>query len=411
VTARVQNYQVLQDPGAVLDPTLVVPRPYDRLPDITFRAEKYDVGGFDISVSADATRFWAPNTVSSVAAAAGEAPMVRGDRVVIIPQISYPIIAPSYFITPKLMLNAAAYALDDNAVTTAAGYVNRTPTRAIPTVSLDGGLEFERDAKLFGRAVTQTLEPRLFYVYTPYRDQSATPDFDSAAATFNLSQMFNENRFIGGDRVGDANQLTAAVTSRFIEASGAERLRLTIGERLYFSDQRVQLTPFTVGTDTGRSDLLLAATGRISETWGFDSGVSYSPGSSGTSSSNFTVNWKPAPKEALNIGYNYLAGSFKNIELSGQWPISKNWYAVGRVSYSMEDKRILESLIGLEYNGGCWVFRMGAQRFVTSASQVATPAFFQLELNGLSKLGLGNGLDNLTKAIPGYDKLNPNTGR
>jgi LPS-assembly protein len=93
--------------------------------------------------------------------------------------------------------------------------------------------------------------------------------------------------------------------------------------------------------------------------------------------------------------------------LSGQWPLTKNWYGVGRISYSLQDKRILESLIGLEYNGGCWVFRMGAQRFVTSANQVSTPVFFQLELNGLSKLGVGNGLDALTKTIPGYQKLNP----
>ncbi|HEV7817342.1 MAG TPA: LPS-assembly protein LptD, partial [Janthinobacterium sp.] len=394
VTARVQNYQVLQDPAAATDPSLTVARPYDRLPDISLHAAQYDIGGgFDWSVDAEATRFWHPT-------------LVRGDRVVVIPQISYPYIQPSYFITPKLMLNTAAYLLDNNAVTSAAGFSNLTPSRAIPTFSLDGGLMFERDAKLFGKAVTQTLEPRLFYVYTPYRDQTATPNFDTATATFNQSQLFSENRFIGGDRVGDANQLTAAVTSRFIEESGAERLRLTVGERFYFSDQRVQLDQ-TVGSNTSHADLLIAASGRISETWGFDSGVEYSPGALSTSSSNFTINWKPGPKEAINIGYNYVAESFKNIDLSGQWPLTKNWYGVGRISYSLQDKRILESLIGLEYNGGCWVFRMGAQRFVTSANQVSTPVFFQLELNGLSKLGVGNGLDALTKTIPGYQKLNP----
>jgi LPS-assembly protein len=396
LTARVQNYQVLQDPGAVADPTLLVPRPYDRLPEINFHAAQYDIGGFDWQVDAEATRFWHPT-------------LVRGERIVVVPQISYPFIRPDYYATPKVMLNAAAYQLDDNDVTNAT-YKNRSPSRAIPTFSFDTGMEFERDAHLFGRAVTQTLEPRLFYVYTPYRDQSQTPNFDTALATFNLSQLFSENRFIGGDRVGDANQLTAAVTSRFLEQSGAERLRLTLGERFYFSDQRVQLDSST-GTDTSHADIVAEATGRISDTWGFDSGVQYSPGVDSTSGYNASINWQPAPKKALNVGYRYLSQNFKNVEISGQWPLSTSWYGVGRISYSLEDKRILESLIGLEYDGGCWVFRMGAQRFVTSAQQVATPIFFQLELNGLSKLGVGNPLDTLTKSIPGYQRLNPTASR
>lgn len=396
LTARVQNYQVLQDPAAVNDPTLLVPRPYDRLPEINFHAAQYDIGGFDWQLDAEATRFWHPTEV-------------RGERIVLVPQISYPFIRPDYFLTPKLMLNAAAYALDDNAVTNAS-YANRSPSRAIPTFSFDSGMVFERDAHLFGRAVTQTLEPRLFYVYTPYRDQSKTPNFDSALATFNLSQLFSENRFIGGDRVGDANQLTAAVTSRFLEQSGAERLRLTLGERFYFSDQRVELDS-TTGSNTSHADIVAEATGRISDTWGFDSGVQYSPGVNSTSAYNYSVNWQPAPKKALNVGYRYLSQNFKNIEISGQWPLSTSWYGVGRISYSLEDKRILESLIGLEYDGGCWVFRMGAQRFVTSAQQVATPIFFQLELNGLSRLGVGNPLDALTKTIPGYQRLNPTAAR
>ena len=399
LTARVQKYQVLQDPAAVEDPSLFVPRPYDRLPAINFHAAQFDVaGGFDWGFDSEATRFWHPD-------------LIKGTRVVAIPQVSYPIIGSSYFITPKVMLNAATYSLDayQNPATNVLD-PSHNESRVVPTFSLDSGLVFERDAKLFGRAVTQTLEPRLFYVNTPYRDQSTLPNFDTAASTFNFSQLFSENRFIGSDRIGDANQLTAAVVSRFLEPSGAERLRLAFGERFYFRDQRVQLDASTPTVDS-HSDILLAATGRISETWGFDSAVQYNTSNSRVESSNYSIQWQPAPKKVLNVGTRYLRGSFKNIDVSSQWPLSNRWYGVGRVSYSQLDKKILESLVGLEYNGDCWVFRMGAQRFVTTATKASTPIFFQLELNGLSHLGVGNPLEALKNSIPGYQRLNDGFGR
>ena len=394
LSARAQNYQVLQDPAAVQNPSLSVARPYDRLPQIYFHAGRFDVaGGFDWALDAELTRFYHPD-------------LVRGDRLVAVPQVSYPIIRPGYFLTPKLMLNASTYQLGENPVVSVAPDA-QSLSRAIPTFSLDSGLMFERDTKLFGRATTQTLEPRLFYVYTPYHDQKLFPNFDTAAATFNLAQLFSENRFVGADRIGDTNQVTAALTSRFIEESGAERLRLTFGQRFYLREQRVQLDAATPSTDA-RSDILLAATGRISETWGFDSAMQYNPDDSRIASSHYTVQWQPGPKKVLNLGYRELRDVFKNADLSAQWPISQRWYGVGRVSYSMRDKKILDSLIGLEYNGDCWIFRMGAQRFVTTANTVATPIFFQLELSGLSRFGVGNNaLQTLGNTIPGYQKLNP----
>ena len=393
LTARVQKYQVLQDPAAATDPTLFVPRPYDRLPSIDFNAAQYDVaGGFDWQFESEVTRFWHPT-------------MIRGTREVATPQISYPIVGPSYFITPKLMLNASSYQLDAYN-----GAGAQELSRVIPTASLDAGLVFERDAHIFGRDLTQTLEPRLFYVNTPYRDQSELPVFDTAAATFNYSQLFSENRFVGSDRIGDANQLTAALVSRFLESNGSERLRLAFGQRFYFTPQRVQLDASTPVNDS-RSDMLLAATGRISATWGFDSAVEYDTSTRQMISSTFTVNWNPAPMKVLNVGYNYQDASFKNYLISGQWPLSQRWYGAGRISYSMLDKKILDSLIGLEYKADCWVFRMGAQRFVTTANNVSTPIFFQLELNGLSKIGPGNPLELMKSSIPGYQRVNEGLGR
>ncbi|MYM82545.1 LPS assembly protein LptD [Duganella sp. FT50W] len=389
LTARVQKYQVLQDP----DSTTPVPRPYDRLPAVNFHAAQYDVaGGFDWAFDSELTRFYHPT-------------LINGTRLVAIPQVSYPIIGPSYFITPKVMVNAATYSLD--AYNTQS---SENMSRAIPTFSLDSGLVFERDVTWRGKQMTQTLEPRLFYVYTPYRDQSRFPTFDTDAASFNFSQIFSENRFVGSDRIGDANQLTAALTSRFLDANGAEMLRLAFGQRFYFRDQQVQLDSSTPVVDS-RSDILLAATGRISDTWTFDSAVQYNQADKSVVSQSYSAQWVPGAKKVLNLSYRYLRDSFKNVELSSQWPIFDRWYGVGRINYSMLTKKILESLVGLEYNADCWVFRTGAQRFVTTSTKQSTQIFFQLELNGLSHLGVGSPLEAMKSTIPGYQRLNDGYGR
>jgi LPS-assembly protein len=283
-------------------------------------------------------------------------------------------------------------------------------SRSIPTFSLDSGLVFERDITYGGKKMTQTLEPRLFYVYTPYHDQSNFPTFDTDTATFNFTQIFSENRFVGSDRIGDANQLTAAITSRFLDANGAEALRLAFGQRFYFKDQRVQLDSSTPVVDS-RSDILLAATGRISETWTFDSAVQYNTDNRRVISETYTAQWVPGAKKVLNVGYRYTRDSFKNAEISGQWPMFDRWYGVGRISYSLQDKKILESLAGLEYKADCWVFRTGAQRWVTTSTKASTQIFFQLELNGLSHLGVGSPLEAMKSSIAGYQRVNDDYGR
>ena len=392
LAARVQNYQVLQDPAAATDPSLTVPRPYDRLPEVLFHAGRFDVGGFDWAVDAQVTRFSHPA-------------LPTGNRAVFAPQVSYPFVRPGYFITPKLMLQSSAYQLER-----ASEGNPRSLSRTLPTFSVDSGLVFERQSKLLGPSLTQTFEPRLFYVYTPYKNQNQFPNFDSAEASFNFSQIFNENRFIGSDRIADANQLTAAVVSRFIEASGAERLRVMLGQRFYLSEQRVQLIAGAPRNES-RSDALAAAVGRISENWAFDSAVQYNARTSSVVNANYGVQWRPGDKKVINAEYRFVRDSFKNVDLSSQWPLSMRWYGVGRVSYSLRDSKILESLIGLEYKADCWVFRMGAQRFVTTANKTSKPIFFQLELNGLSKLGSGSPLELFYKSIPGYSRLNQGAGR
>ncbi|MNR87800.1 LPS-assembly protein LptD precursor [compost metagenome] len=393
-TARASNYQVLQDPASPIT------RPYDRLPQLSLVAARQDVNGFDWTANLEATRFWHPD-------------LVRGERYVVNPSLSYPIVRPSYFVTPKISLNAATYSVQDPLTN-----VNSKYNRALPTFSLDSGLVFERETTLFGTAATQTLEPRLFYVNTPYRDQSQFPLFDTATADLSFAQIFSENRFIGNDRISDANQLTAAMVSRYIEESGTERLRVALAQRFYFSDQRVTLgTPLV----QNKSDLLASGVFQLSKALRTEGNVQYSSSQKTVSRGNAGVSWRPEPKKVLNLTYRVdVPNALRQVDISGQWPIADRWYGVGRLNYSLKNdyanrpgytalavppaRGLSEGLLGLEYKADCWIFRVVAQRIPTATGKSTSTLFFQLELSGLTRLG-SDPLEALRTSIPGYQVL------
>lgn len=379
--ARASNYKVLQDP---VSPIAV---PYDRLPQLYFQAGRQDVHGFDWTTDAEFTRFSHPDETR-----------IRGNRFVLNPKLSYPIVYPGYFITPKLSFNLTKYALDNPAAGTPDNL-----TRALPTLSVDSGMVFERDARFFGQEMTQTLEPRLFYVRTPYRDQSLYPNFDTAEADLSFAQLFSENRFVGYDRISEANQLTGAVVSRYIEPSGAERARFALGQRFYFGDQRVRLG---TASAENRSDVLLSATGRMTTTISADANLQYSQSIGALNRANMGVRWQPGPKRVLNLQYRRdLFNNLKQFETSAQWPIASRWYGVGRINYSLPDRKVVEGLVGAEYKADCWVFRIVGQRIPTAAGKATSAYFFQLELNGLTRLG-SNPLEALRTSVPGYQIVN-----
>ncbi len=378
--ARTSKYQVLQDFAAP------IAQPYDRLPQLTFSALRQDVAGFDFSFDSDFTRFTHPT-------------LQRGDRLFAVPRLSYPIIRPGYFITPKVSLNATRYKLDD----VVAG-ADASPSRVAPTASIDSGMIFERPATFFGNAVTQTLEPRLFYVRTPYRNQDRLPNFDSSLADLSFTQIFSENRFVGNDRISDANQITAAITSRFLESDGAERARVAFGQRYYLAKPRVSLG---APQEDSRSDVLLSASGRITNAFYAETNMQYSQTLHRLNRANYAIRYQPAPLKVLNLQYRLdLPNNLeKFVDVSGQWPIARRWYGVGRIDYSLKTRKVAEGLLGLEYKADCWVFRAVAQRIPTATQKATTALFFQLELNGLSKLG-SNPIDALRRNVPGYQNVN-----
>ena len=255
VNGMVQRWQTLQDPLAPITP------PYGRLPQLNFGVVKSDIGGLvDAAVPGEYVKFSHPT-------------LVEGSRASLNPTVSVPFLAPGYFFTPKVGLRYANYDLT-NAL--APGQPAHQ-SLSLPWTSLDGGMIFDRSTNWFGQSATQTLEPRLYYVYAPYRNQDQIPIFDTGIADFTNASIFSENRFSGGDRFGDANQVTAAVTSRIVGPSGQELLRATLGQRYYFADERVGLTPTSVLRTSGQSDLLAGIGGRLAQNLTFDTAVQYNP--------------------------------------------------------------------------------------------------------------------------------------
>ena len=385
--ARVQKFQTLQDPLAPIVP------PYHRVPQLNFSAGYNNLAGFlDSTVPAEFVHF----THSS---------LVDGARTSFSPTFAAPKLAPGWFFTPKAGWRYAAYNLQHTTPDQA-----ETPRMSVPWASLDSGLIFERDARWFGENVTNTLEPRLFYVYVPFRNQDQIPLFDTTLADFNYPQLFSENRFVGGDRFGDANQATLALTSRLLNATGQEALRATVGQRYYFSDERVGLTPTSTLRTSHSSDMLASVGGRLFRYWTFDTTTQYNRQESRAERYTIATRYQPEVAKVLNASYRYSRTTdpqIRQIDISGQWPVRPGWYAIGRYNYSLIDKRLLEGIAGVEYNAGCWVLRAAVQR-IQAAAQVASTGFFiQLEFTGVGQIGTDEVVTLLRRNVPGYSVTNP----
>jgi LPS-assembly protein len=288
--------------------------------------------------------------------------------------------------------------------------------RTLPIFSLDAGMTFERETRLFGNRWTQTLEPRLYYLDIPYEDQNHYPLFDSSLADFNFAQIFSENRFSGYDRVNNARQLTAALTSRLIDPeSGGERLRAMVGQRYYFEPLKVGLPGETLYHDK-YSDFLAALSGQVAPKTYVDVALEYNLKHNTTERVTLSARYQPDHGKVISAAYRYNRGinwstrlqnveSTEQIDIAGQWRLSSRWYVVGRYNYALDASRLIEGIAGVEYNAGCWVARLVTQRLETTAGSPNTSLFFQLELNDFGRIG-SNPVQMLRRSVPGYTTVN-----
>lgn len=412
VNARALKWQTLQDVDAPFVP------PYDRLPQLVARYTRSSLpGGLEARVEADYTRFQRdsfPNNALTINELPGQP---NAQRTFTLAQISRPWQAPGWFFTPKLQLHATNYQYDATLLNGA-----RSAARTVPTISLDSGLIFERDARYFGRNFRQTLEPRAFYVYTPFRDQSLLPNYDSAANDFNFATIYTENAFGGNDRISDNNLLTLGATTRLLDPdTGAEAARFGVAQRLRFKDQLVTL-PGGEPVSERISDLLFGASINWTPKWSFDSTVQYNPKTGRSIRSTVGGRYSPANYRVISAAYRLQRGQSEQIDVGWQWPINDlwgdkgenlgpgrgegegRWYSVGRLNFSMKDGRLVDTLVGLEYDAGCWLGRIVFERLQSGTSTSNKRILFQLEFVGFSRLG-SNALQALKDNIPRYQFL------
>jgi LPS-assembly protein len=376
--ARAQGYQTI-------DETLPADgRPYERLPQLfaatSFRERnrRLNLGGF-----AEAVQFEREASVT-------------GTRLDLRPTLSYPYRTPGAFLVPSASLRYTYYKLED----AAAGSADE-PDRLLPTFSVDSGLFFERSLHIGEGSFVHTLEPRAFYLYVPFEEQGDLPVFDTGEFTFTFEQLFREDRFSGADRVGDANQLSLALTSRLISAGGDEIVRGSIGQIRYFRDREVTLPGVPQETQDG-SDLAAEVAASLARRWRVLGAILWNPGDERTNRSTLSLRYQPDERRVINLAYRFIRDLNEHTDVSFAWPLARNWRAVGRFNYSLEENTTLEAFAGIEYESCCWGLRLVGRRYLTNTlGDHSNAVFLELELKGLAGLGTGT-RGFLKESIPGY---------
>jgi LPS-assembly protein len=403
-TGRVLTWQTLQDPAAPIVP------PYDRAPQLNAVQVRNDVwGGFSTSVEADYTNFRSNPGLTG---------QPNAHRSFVLAQVSRPWRTPGWFIEPKLQLHTRHYNFDKPL---AGG--ETSSTRTVPTASIDSGLVLERDTSYFGRAFRQTLEPRAFYVYTPFVRQNHLPNYDSAVYDFSAATIFTENAFGGHDRIADNNLLTVGATSRLLDPdTGAEAARFALAQRVRFSDQQVVL-PGMAPVSERLSDVLFGASVSVVPQWGFDTTLQYNPKTQNSIRSVIGARYSPGSYRVITAAYRRQQGISEQIDVGWQWPLNDlfgpdrpegvapisadvegRWYSVGRMNVSLKDRRLVDAIVGLEYDAGCWIGRVVFERLQAGTTASNKRVLFQLEFIGFSRLG-SNALQSLKQNIPRYQYL------
>jgi LPS-assembly protein len=415
------NFQALTQGYQVIDPAVTV-EPYKSLPRLNLDGTYYLDSGLEYGVDAEYVSFersvnplhFAPNPIDAINAGA----LVEGERLALTPRLSLPWSNNSAFVTPTVKYKYANWNLQDQKVG-----ATSSPDRGVFSASLDSGLIFERDLTLFDQNLLQTLEPRLFYLYNEYEDQSDIPLFDTSDLTFSFNQLFRDDRFSGKDRVGDANQLTLAVTSRIYDSAGQEKARASIGQIQYFEDRRVTLfnQPGIMERQSGSAvagELSL----QLADNWRASSYFEWNTSTNELDVANVQFQYQSEAKQLFNIGYRYrdmenfftpsgLDRTIDQSDVSAVWPVSDEWALVGRWNYDYANKRNLETIAGVEYTNCCYAVRLIARQWIDNDALFYgleddnTGIFIQFELKGLGSLLGGNVRGILNNGISGYREL------
>jgi LPS-assembly protein len=361
--------------------------PYNRLPRLFFDADRPigAPGGPEWGVNAEAVRFVRPDSLD-------------GDRFDVYPYLAWPLQGPAWFVRPELGYRYTTYDLERPAV--AGGPTN--PSRGLSIFDLDAGLIFERDTHLFGQDYTQTLEPRIYYLRVPYRNQSDLPLFDSQPLTFDFWELFTTNSFSGADRQQNANNLSLALTTRFLDSNGEEKASASIGQIRYFDPQRVTLLPGGKAIDYSGSNYVGNLTLALSDNWRLTTSQQWNPNTDETDVSTVGLQRRLWGDGIVNFDYRYRRSLLEQADVSAEIPVGRSWKLVGLYNYSMRDKRVVDAFLGVEWDTCCTAVRVLARHYIRDLKGDTNNAIMiEIEFNGVGAYGERTG-SFLQHAILGY---------
>lgn len=414
-----QNFQTIDFATQDRLPIAPADRPYTMLPQLAVRAMFPDQP-FGLTWGMDMELGNFQHNVEGLRTG------LRGDFA---PEVRMPLRGAGVYIEPSASWRYTAYRLDDDGLNPAA---DDTLARSAPILGVDGGMVFER---LFGshQQRLSTIEPRFMYLYVPYRNQDDLPVFDTGPADLNLVQLFRTNRYVGADRLGDANQVAIGLTSRLLDAdTGEQFISATVGQAYYFDQPRVTL-PGEIPEDPETSDIIAELDLRAYGDWNINAGIQWDPGETRSERGDLQVQYQPAYDRVVNVGYRFRRDRLEQVDGSLAWPVGKQWSVYARMVYSLEDdaldnssqdptlpgspplrhdeKGVIDQFAGFEYRSCCWRLRMVARRYVSDRTgDLDTSVLLQLELNGLSNVGVGANTF-LERSIRGYSVGKPQDRR
>lgn len=377
---QVQNHQVIDEtiPEDV--------RPYSRLPRFVARGEWENMPlGFDYAFDSELVYFLRD-------------PGVTGARLDLEPTVSWPVRGPGYYVVPSAAYRYTQYELGE---VPAGG--ETSPTRAAPIASLDAGMLFERVSGKHGQRLL-TLEPRLLYLYVPFRDQDDLPIFDTGLPDLNLVQLFRRNRYVGADRLSDSNQVSAGVSARLLDTdTGTQFFSATLGQTRYFATPRVTLPDEVPGT-RDYSNIIAELDLTAYQNWNVSMGLEWNPAETQSEKGELSVQYRPASESVINVGYRFRRDLIEQVDASVAWPISRRWNVYAGAVYSLRDESLIEEFAGLEYGSCCWRLRLVQRRYVSNRTGDSDSSIaLQLELSGLSSVGVPADAF-LEDAIRGYSR-------
>jgi LPS-assembly protein len=349
-------------------------RPQDRLPRITFATNLPRAkNGIAYGVQGELVDFRSDTNV-------------EGTRLDLTPTVSWRLEKVYGYLEPKLAVRHTSYYSLNNI---SAGQPT-DPSRTVGIFSFDSGLYFERDTTWAGSSFIQTLEPRLYYVYAQRKNQDNLPVFDTGVLELNnFGNFFRDNRFTGADRVGDANRVTLALTSRMLESkTGKEWMRASIGQVYYFSDRTVTLYGSPADT-ANTSDIVGEVKAKVSPAVSLQGFMQWDTQDNEVQEGRFDAVYKPDAYRQVGLSYRYLRNASEQADLYGYWPLGRRWFFRGDYWYSIRDSKLLATRASVEYNACCWALRFGAQRRVNNATDYRNAVFVELELSGLTSIRTG----------------------